>query len=185
MVRPDSGALAELVQSWEEVNHLYMVENFLRHLLSKEEASKCELTATLTNSGNFSVVLSAATATDHTICLNAGKNLVQAINKKSSTTQDAMLSPVAMTAALMNPFNPEATIKGFLLDSQNKMMSKASDLRDQAAGKANDALIEADRHVKEKQYSMANKALGQSVTILTCIWTYVCAIACAVALTAA
>ena len=184
MVRPDSSALAELVQSWEEVNHLYMVENFLRHLLSNEEVSKCELTATLTNSGNFSVVISAATATDHTICLNAGKNLVQTINKKSSTTKDAMLSPVAKTAALINPFNPEATIKGFLLDSQNKMMSKASDLKDQAAGKANDALVEADKHVKEQQYNnMANKALGKSVTVLMCIWTYICAIACAVAMT--
>jgi hypothetical protein len=173
LVQPDSSALAELMQSWEEVNHLYMVENFLRHLLSKEEASKCELTATLTNLGNFSVVLSAASATDHTICLNAGKNLVQAINDKSSTTQDAMLHPVAKTAALINPFNPEATIKGFLLDSQNKMMTKASGLRDQAANKANDALVEVDKEVKEKQYSsMANEALGQS-------WICICAILCA------
>ena len=179
LVHPDSAALAELVKGWEEVNHLYMVENFLRHLLSEEEAFKCELMATLTNSGNFSVVLSAVTPTDHTTCLNAGKNLVQAINKKSSPTQDAMLHPVAMTAALMNPFNPEATIKGFLLNTQNKMMSKASNLRDQAASKANDALIEADRHVKEKQYSMANKAPGQSVSLLMHIWTYACAIACA------
>ncbi len=183
MVHPDSGALAELVQSWEEVNHLYMVENFLRHLLLKEEASKCELTATLTNSGNFSVVLSTASAIDHTICLNAGKNLVHAINDKSSITQDAMLRPVAKTAAFINPFNPEATIKGFLLDSQNKMMSKATDLRDQAANEANDALIEAEREVKEKQYNrMANKALRKAVTaLMTCI----CAIICAAAMTVA
>lgn len=179
LVRPDSAALAELVKSWEEVNHLYVVENFLRHLLSQEETFMCELTATLTNSGNFSVVLSAVTPTGHTICLNAGKNLVQAINKKSSPTQDAMLRPVAMTAALMNPFNPEATIKGFLLNTQNQMMSKASDLRGQAASKANDALIEADRYVKERQHSMANKAFGQSVTLLMHIWIYACAIACA------
>ena len=185
LVHPDSSALAELVQSWEEVNHLYVVENFLRHLLSNEEASKCELTATLTNSGNFSVILSAASATDHTVCLNAGKNLVQVINKKSSSTQDAMLRPVAMTAALMNPFNPEATVKGFLLNTQNRMMSKASDLRDHAAGKANDALVEADRHVKEKQYSMANKAFGQSVSLLVRVCKYACAIACAVAMTVA
>ena len=187
MVHPDSGALAELVQSWEEINHLYMVENFLRHLLSNEEAAKCELTATLTNSGNFSVVLSAATATDHTICLNAGKNLAQAINKKSSMTEDAMLGPVAKTAKFINPFNPEASIKGFILDSQNKMMSKASDLKDQAAGKANDALVDAEKHVKEQQYNnnMANKALGKSATVLMYIWTYICAIACAVAMTVA
>ena len=180
LVHPDSGALAELVKSWEEINHLYVVENFLRHLLSKEEASKCELTATLTNSGNFSVVLLAVSATDHSTCLNAGKNLVQAINKKTSTTQDAMLHPVAMTAALMNPFNPEATIKGFLLKSQNRMMSKAYDLRDQAADRANDALIDADRRVKAQQYS--NKALGQSMTLFMHIWTYTCAIVCAIAM---
>lgn len=162
-----------------------MVENFLRHLLSNEEVSKCELTATMTNSGNISVVLSAASATDHTTCLNGGKTLVQAINKKSPTTQGAMLRPVAMTAALMNPFNPEATIKGYLLNTQNQMMSKASDLRDQATSKANDALVDAEKQVKEKQYSMANKELGQSVTLLMHIWTYACAIACTIAMVAA
>ena len=165
-----------------------MVENFLRHLLSAEEASKCELTATLTNTGNFSVILSAASSTDHTICLDAGKNLVQAINMKSSTTQDAMLRPVAMTAALVNPLNPKASIKGYLINTQNRMISKASDLRGQAAIKAKNALIEADRRVKEKQHSnklKANKALGQSTTLLMHIWIYACAITCAVAMTVA
>ena len=164
-----------------------MVENFLRHLLSAEEASKCELTATLTNTGNFSVILSPTSAVDHTICLDAGTNLVQAINTKSSTTQDAMLRPVAMTAALMKPLDPKAYIKGYLIDTQNQVISKAVDLRGHAEKKAKDALIEADRRVKEekRQRILANKALGQSRTLLMHVWIYAWAIICAVAMTVA
>ena len=95
-----------------------------------------------------------------------------------------MLHPVAMTAALINPFNPEASIRGFLLKSQNQMMSKASNVRDQAADRANDALVEAGRQVKAQQQSssVANKALGHSTTLFTLISTYTCAIVCAIAM---
>lgn len=180
LVRPDSDALTDLVKSWEEINHLYVVENFLRNLLSKEETSKCDVTATLTNSGNFSVVLSALSPTDHTTCFLAGKKLADSINSKSPRTQDAMLSPVAKTAALLNPFNPGASIKGFLHTTQNQMISKANDLRDQATGKANDALLEVDRKVQErKQY---NKASKQSSTLFVHIWTYACVIICTLAI---
>ena len=65
------------------------------------------------------------------------------------------------------------------------MMSKASDLQDQATSKANDTLVETDRHVKEKQYSMANKALGQSLTLLMHVCSYAYATVCAVAMTVA
>lgn len=187
IVRPDSAALAELAVSWEEINHLYVVENFLRHLLSKDEAEKCELTAILTNSGNFSVVLSATTPEDHSICLTASRNLVHTINNKTPASQDAMLQPVAMTAALINPFNPEATIKGYLIKSQEKMMSKAYDVRDQTARRANDALVEADRHVKNKQYNIdmersLSKALGQTLQLPVLIMTFACVVVCALLL---
>lgn len=167
IVDPDSPGLSELVASWEEVNHLYVAENFLRNLLSKDEASRCELTASLTNSGSFSVVLTATSAEDHKTCRMASRNLVQTINQKSSTAQDAMLHPMAMKASLINPFNPEATIKGYLLQSQQTIMSKANDLQGQAANRANDAMVEVDKEVQDRQYQNAiergvNKALGQS-----------------------
>ena len=185
VVDPDSAALSELVASWEEVNHLYIVENFLRHLLSNNEALKCELTATLTNTGSFSVVLSAANPKDHTICRNAGRNLVQTINHKSDSTQDAMLHPMAMKAALINPFNPDSLIKGYLIRSQQTMMTKASDLKNKAASSANEALVDLDEEVQNKKYEQSveggvNKASGGS-SLLT-LWTFVCAVLCMVLL---
>ena len=170
VVHPDSAALSELVASWEEVNHLYIVENFLRHLLSKTEASKCELTATLMNNGSFSVVLSAFVAKYHKLCQTATNNLVRTINK-SPAAQDAMLHPVALKATLLNALNPEAMFKGYLLNAQNKAISKASDLRDEALTKANQALVDADRHVKIKQSQMEveraleNSAPGHSLPL--------------------
>lgn len=181
VVHPDSAALSELVDSWEEVNHLYVVENFLRHLLSKDEAQKCELTATLTTNGSFSVVLSSSTAAYHKICQTAANNLVQTINRNPAT-QDTMLHPVALKATLLNPLNPESMIKGYLIDAQNSAISKAYNLRDQALTKADKALIDADRQVKNRQHLMelerasANSALRQSLSLFIVTWTVTCAV---------
>lgn len=182
VVHPDSAALSELVESWEEVNHLYVVENFLRHLLSKDEVLKCELTATLTTNGSFSVILAAATAANHKICQTAANNLVRTINRNPKT-QDAMLHPVALKATLLNPLNPESMIKGYLIGAQNSAISKAYNLRDQALTKADKALVDADRQMKNQQIKMelerasANSAHGQSLPLsLPVAWTVTCAI---------
>ena len=58
-------------------------------------------------------------------------------------------------------------------------------MQDQPISKANDTLVETDRHVKKKQYSMANKALGQSLILLMHVCSYAYAIVCAVAMTVA
>lgn len=179
IVHPDSVALSELVESWEEVNHLYVVENFLRHLLSKDEALKCELTATLTTNGSFSVVLSATTAANHKICQTAANNLVRTVNR-NPRAQDAMLHPVALKATLLNPLNPESMIKGYLIGAQNSAMSKAYNLRDQALTNAEKTLVDADRQVKNRQIQMelerasTNSALGLPLSFVA--WTVTCAV---------
>ena len=44
---PESSQLAELARDWPEINHLYMVENFLRRLVPREMESRCDLSLTL------------------------------------------------------------------------------------------------------------------------------------------
>ena len=129
-------------------------------------------------------MLSSISHANHKICKTAANNLVQSINRDKSTTSNAMLHPVALKAAFINPFNPMASVKGYLLRSQDKMMKQAASARDQASVQANEALVEADRRVKNKQYQNAmerelSKATSQFIMQPALIaWTLIFAIAC-------
>ena len=162
MVRPDSKALAALVSNWEDVNHLYIVENFLRKLLPKTSATSCELTASVTNSGNISVILEAMDTKDVNICKQSTQELANAINSHSPNVEDSMLRPMALTAAMIGPMGG---FNRFLERTQDTVLS----LPGQAKGKLNDGLNYADRKTSrwEDEQLMSEHNSGTTVAVST------------------
>ncbi len=118
MVHPDTQAMATLISTWKDVNHMYIIENFLRKLLSPKASKKCELSATLTNAGNISVVLESLKPGDYSICRASAKQLAKEINGHYPDMEDSMLRPMAKTAALLGVLNPLEGATKWLQDTQ-------------------------------------------------------------------
>ena len=99
-MRPESGQLAELARDWPEINHLYMVENFLRRLVPTESQSHCELSLTLTNTGAVMMVLEAVDPRHSAVCQAAAMEVAEKINRPSYS--DDSLRPLAREARLLS-----------------------------------------------------------------------------------
>ena len=98
-MRPQAAQLAELVRDWPEINHLYMIENFLRRLVAREMQSQCELSLTLTDSGAIMMVLEAVDTHHSATCQAAAMDVAEKINRPSSS--DDTLRPLARVARLL------------------------------------------------------------------------------------
>ena len=162
VIHPDSKALAALISNWEDVNHLYIVENFLRKLLPKTSATSCELTASVTNSGNISVILEAMNTKDEDVCKRTAQELANAVNSHSPNVEDSMLRPMALTAAMIGPMGD---FNRFLEKTQDTVLS----LPGRAKGKVNDGLKYADRktsHWEDKQL-MSERNSGSAIGVST------------------
>ncbi len=118
MVHPDTQAMAALISTWKDINHMYIIENFLRKLLSPKASKNCELSATLTNTGNISVVLESLKGGDYSICTASAKQLAKEINGHYPALEDSMLRPMAKTAALLGALNPLEQATNWLQDTQ-------------------------------------------------------------------
>ena len=80
---PESSQLAELARDWPEINHLYMVENFLRRLVPREMESRCDLSLTLTDTGAIMLVLEAVEERLSPTCQAAAMEVAENINSPS------------------------------------------------------------------------------------------------------
>ena len=98
-MEPQAAQLTELVKDWPEINHLYMIENFLRRLVPEEVSSLCDLSLTLTDTGAIMMVLEAVHEQQSGACQAAAMEVTEKINQ-SSDDADA-LKPVARTARLL------------------------------------------------------------------------------------
>ncbi len=104
-MRPDIGALAGLVTHWEEMNHLYVVENFLRSLMVKETNgnSYCELSAALMDNGDISVALVPTQSKYTDTCLQASEGIAKLVNDPPQELINSILRPVAASAYPVKP----------------------------------------------------------------------------------
>lgn len=101
-IRPDAARLADLAQDWPEINHLYMVENFLRRLVPEEAKSHCELSLTLTDTGAIMMVLEAVKPQHSGACRAASMAVVETINQPSDdSSSDKVVKPLAKTGKLL------------------------------------------------------------------------------------
>ena len=154
-VSPDTSALAALAEHWEDVNHLYVLENFLRRMLSTEAGQKCDLTATLSDNGHISVVLAAAKMSDAARCKAASKELVESINNPPKKVANSILKPVAASAKeVPNKLGSGRTgkILGALnpLNGVTDMLNKAGELPKKAQEEATKSVNNGLKKVAEK-----------------------------------
>ena len=133
---PDSKSLAALVSQWEDMNHLYVVENFLRRLLPEEAQVWCSLSLTLTDEGELSAAVAAIDSAESEICHKAASSLVSIVNNPNRAMIDSALSPVVSKAEVvateakvgkfMGGLNPISSAQNSLQDSVSGLNTKLS-----------------------------------------------------------
>ena len=123
-VRPEAGQLAELARDWPEINHLYMVENFLRRLVPREMQGQCELSLTLTDSGAIMMVLEAVDTRQSAVCQAAAMDVTEKINRPSPS--DDSLRPLAREARILGDIVQDSVRAQSDIISSDVTQAKAS-----------------------------------------------------------
>ena len=98
MLNLDAPRLAVMVRRWPDINHLHMLEIFVRRLVPKEATSLCELSLTLTNNGSIMLVLEALNPQYSTTCQAASLALMDALSKPSKSRFNKVIKPAAFLA---------------------------------------------------------------------------------------
>ena len=80
----DTRLVSDFVSQWEGKNHLYVLINMFRGMLPKYAGDKCDLSGSMTDGGNISLVLEAINAGDHALCESALMHLAKKINNNHS-----------------------------------------------------------------------------------------------------
>lgn len=161
-VKPDAVQLAELAKDWPEINHLYMVENFLRRLIPQEMAARCELSLTLTDSGAIMLMLEAVQQNHSATCQAAAIDVAEKINSPSASANNA-IKPLARTARLLGGNVIENSIKSqtdLITKDVNKMKSDATG---NVAGVYNDNMKKVESYSSE---SSSSALLVSTTTVL-------------------
>ena len=167
-MRPDAVQLAELAKDWPEMNHLYMVENFLRRLVPQEMAAQCDLSLTLTDSGAIMLMLEAVEQKHSATCQAAAVDVAEKINSPSSSASTA-IKPLARTARLLG------TIGGNMIEnsikSQTDIITKdvkkmKSDATGSVAGVYNDNMKKVESYSSESSSSAESTSLVSTATVL-------------------
>ena len=172
---PNAKGLASLVGQWEDMNHLYVVENFLRRLLPEEAHGQCSLSLTLTDEGELSAAVAAMDSGDSGICHRAASSLVNVINKPTQAMLDSVLGPVVSKAEVVNtPAEVGKSIGSLnpLNGLQNSLQSSVNDLNNKMTNTAADAYNTAVDNMDQGADNLENNlrsagfALSSSLAML-------------------
>lgn len=168
-MRPDAVQLAELAKDWPEINHLYMVENFLRRLVPKEMAAQCDLSLTLTNSGAIMLMLEAVQQKHSATCQAAAIDVAEKINSPSSSGNTAV-KPLARTARLLGSIG--GNVIGNSIKSQTDIITQdvdkmKSDATSSVASAYNDNMKKVESYSSESSSSAESTFLVSTATVLT------------------
>lgn len=150
-MKPDAAQLAELAKDWPEINHLYMVENFLRRLVSPEAAAQCDVSLTLTDTGAISLVLEAVHQQHSAMCQAAAIDVVEKINRPGGGANSAV-RPLARTARLLGALGGnviEDSIKGQVDVITGDIEKMRSDTSNKMAGAFNDNMKNLESYASE------------------------------------
>ena len=175
-MKPDAAQLAELAKDWPEINHLYMVENFLRRLVPPGTAARCDVSLTLTDTGAISLMLEAVHQRHSATCQAAAMDVVEKINRPGGAA--SAVRPLARTARLLGALGGnviEDSIKGQMDVITGDIDKMRSDTSNKMAGVYNDNMKSLESYASEDMYSGSGPALLVSVT--TVLATAVLAVA--------
>lgn len=151
-------ALNEFIAHHEEKNHLYVLENMFREMLPPYAARKCDLSASLTDTGNISLILEAVNPGDHQLCQDAILSITSSI--KNGFIHDMPRKfEMAAFMSIDNWFRDQ------VVGVQDRILEASDDLRNQARIKLGDTLREADDKIQRLPNS-AHKTLPTFTVLL-------------------
>ena len=165
-IRPDAAQLAELAKYWPEVNHLYMVENYLRGLVPKDLEGACELSLTLTDTGAIMMVLESVKPKHSGACQAASMAVAEKINRPASEEEAVDKNPVAKTAKLMGSIGGnmfQSSVNGQINLMKGDINKMKSNTQGKAVGTYNDNMKSLE------EYTNSSPALSVSVSAMLVI----------------
>ena len=158
-------------------------------MLSTEAGQKCDLTATLSDDGDISVVLAAVKMQDAARCKAASKELVETINNPPKKVAGSILKPVAGSAKEVPSKSGEGRtrtgkIVGALnpLNGVTDLLKKAGELPKKAQEEATKSVSKGLNKVAEKTDEWEEGISGASGSS-TCLATLVVAVVAGTLLT--
>ena len=170
-MKPEAARLAELARDWPEINHLYMIENFLRQLVPQEMETQCDLSLTLTDSGAIMMVLEAEESRHSAACQAAAMDVAEKINRPSPG--DDTLRPLARKARLLGGLGGNVVQQSL----QNQASVVTSDVSQAKASTTNKMVGSYNSRV-ESMESYANEGGSSgSVCLLASLFTAAAALA--------
>lgn len=134
-------ALSEFISHHKEKNHLYVLENMLREMLPPYAVSKCDLSMSLTDKGNVSLILEAVNPGDTQMCQGAILGITNAI--KNGFVHDAPRN-FEMAAFL----NVDSWFRDQVIGLQDRITDTADDLSNQANVKLDGTLLTLDDKIQ-------------------------------------
>lgn len=162
-MKPQSAQLAELVKDWPEINHLYIIENYLRRLVPEDKTSLCELSLTLTDTGAIMLVLEAVHDTHSAVCQAAAMEVTEKINQPSD---DSALKPVARTARLLAGVG-ESMIQSSIKDQTELITSDVNQMRTDTTDKMTGSYNNQMKSYSSKGETQAASVTGALAVLLT------------------
>lgn len=135
-------ALTEFISLHEDKNHLYVLENVFRDILPPYAVRKCDISGSMTDTGNVSLILEAVNPGDHQLCQDALRSMTNAINRNKSLYS---LQPKFEIAAFINL---ESWFRNQVVDIQDQILSASDDLKNKAQVKLGETVQGIDNKVQ-------------------------------------
>ena len=120
---------------------MYVLENMLREMLPSYAASKCDLSAFLTDRGNISLIVEAMNPGDHMVCQDATYSITNAIKKPTASRNFEIAAFLSI----------DSWFRDQVIRVQDQVMSGADDLRNQVDMKVGDTLLTVDEEVDRRR----------------------------------
>lgn len=134
-------SLAEFTSHHEDKNHLYVLENLLREMIPRYAFNKCDLSGSLTDTNNISLILEAVNPGDHQLCQDALLSIITTL-KRNKTRRD--LTPEFEMAAFISL---ESLVRDQVIGIQDEILKVSNDLQNEAEVKIGEELEDVDEEV--------------------------------------
>lgn len=141
-VRFNHTALNEFISHHKEKNHLYVLENMLREMLPPFAENKCDLSASLTNKGNISLILEAVNPGDTQMCQGAILGIANYI-------KNGFIHDVPRKFEMAAFLSVDKWFRDQVIGFQDKIKDTAGDLGNQANVKLGDTLLTLDGKIQD------------------------------------
>ena len=164
-VSPEATQLAELAKDWPEINHLYMIENFLRRLVPQEMASVCDLSLTLTDTGIIMLVLEAVNPQHSPTCQAAAMEVAERINTPSG---DKTITSIARKARLLGGFVGDA-VKSSIKDQADLIRSDIDQMKYDTSSKMTNTYNDRMMSLEEYTNNSENIITAPIITVITLV----------------